>query len=296
LQPFTHLEGDWLEDLFTQGILQPWTPAVFGLNAGNHLSRRAAPTPYAIAPAGMSAIAKVLAQGLSIQRQCRVTQILPVEQGWQLLTDTATDSPEPLVGRSLLLAMPAAQIPPLFSQAIQQQPALSAWVAAANTVEFEPVITVMAGYAPALSTALAGQPPSPQGWMVFADDHAALGWVGLDSSKRPQAPYPVVVLHSSATFAQQHLDASDLPAIGQRLLTLAAQPLGPWLATPDWLQVHRWRYGLVKRPYPTQLWATTEVPSLVGCGDWCGGTGVEAAISSGRAAATSIEQWLSTRA
>ncbi|NJL49586.1 MAG: hypothetical protein HC929_21840 [Leptolyngbyaceae cyanobacterium SM2_5_2] len=131
--------------------------------------------------------------------------------------------------------------------------------------------------------------------MAFGNDHPHLRWVALDSSKRPNPASPVVVLHSSATFATTHLEVQDLQPVGERLLNLAATPLGQWLARPAWIQVHRWRYGLVNQPLQRPTLSSPTIPNLLACGDWCGGNGVDAAISSGQAAAAQIGQWLKSR-
>jgi predicted NAD/FAD-dependent oxidoreductase len=81
------------------------------------------------------------------------------------------------------------------------------------------------------------------------------------------------------------LAAIDLQAAGYQLLKRSAEKLVPWLAKPDWLQVHRWRYAFAKTPLSTPyLAAATPVP-LVCAGDWCGGMKVEQAFLSGLAVA-----------
>jgi hypothetical protein len=100
-------------------------------------------------------------------------------------------------------------------------------------------------------------------------------------------------LQSSANFAQLHLEASDLQPIGQEMLKYAAQTLElPLLETPEWLQVHRWRYAFPSIPWQNQvLSAQAELP-LVCCGDWCGGNLVEGAMLSGLAASVEINNYL----
>ncbi|NES98895.1 MAG: hypothetical protein F6K32_27765 [Desertifilum sp. SIO1I2] len=112
--------------------------------------------------------------------------------------------------------------------------------------------------------------------------------MGLDSSKRRQAPQPVFVLHSSASFAQQHLEDEDLQPAGQYLLNCAAKQLrSPWLVTPEFMQVHRWRYAFPQQPL-SEDYLFAKPLKLVCCGDWCGGNLVESALQSGLSAATEL--------
>jgi hypothetical protein len=241
----------------------------------------------------MNTLAKTLAQGLSIQRQCRIMALMPLAQGWQLNAETEAETPTAIMARTVILAMPAPQIHPLLTGAMAVMPCLRSLIEPLDRVVFEAVITVMAGYGAGTNPTLGDSPEAGSaGWMVFGHDRSVLRWAGLDSGKRPQAESPVVVLHSSAAFAEEHLDGADLQPVGQTLLNQVAPSLGPWLAHPAWMQVHRWRYGLVKQPHPTNVLSTSAVPTLVGCGDWCGGVDIEAAIASGHGAAHHIAQWL----
>lgn len=288
LQPAAGLA--WIPDLLNQGILQPWHPAEFSLGADERLVSRTTESPYYVAPQGMTAIAKALAQDLTIQRQCQVSQVRPTDVGWTVTATTGDGTVQTWDSKTLVMAIPAAQIPPLLSESVQSNPALAELGAAAADVGFDPVITVMAGYPAGTAIAPRLYPPTAAGWMIEGDNHPTLRWLALDSSKRANPPYPTVVLHSSAAFAAEYFDAADLATVGQQLLTLAADYLTHNVAIPDWMQVHRWRYGFVKKPYPAKVWSTEAVPTLAGCGDWCGGQDVEAAIASGLAAATYLMQ------
>lgn len=278
----------WLPDLLNQGIVQSWQPEAFTLGADNQLVPQPLEEAYYVAPQGMTAIAKTLAQGLSVQRQCQVSQVLPTAAGWTIMATTVDGTTQTWESKALVLAIPAAQIPPLLSESIQNNLALAELSAAAAAVVFDPVITVMAGYPAEHAIAPPQTTSTPAGWMIEGHNHPALRWLALDSGKRPNPPYPTVVLHSSAAFAAEQFEAKDLSAVGQNLLTQAAAALQCDVTTPDWMQVHRWRYGFVQKAYPAKVWATETVPTLAGCGDWCGGRDVEAASLSGAEAAIYI--------
>lgn len=310
LQPTTPALATTIDQGQQAGILQPWQPAVYWATALATLSPALPPTtplapyrpgPYYGAPAGMTAIAKSLAAELPRHQPYRVVALHPVAAGWQLqFAEDATteDAPRPLVTKAVLLALPAPQILPLLAPLVPQVPALAEVVARLETVQFDPVMTALAGYAEDQICCPPGVTPSRQGWLVQAETPMPFRWAGLDSSKRPQPAPPAVVVHSSAAFAHQHIETPNRQAVGHGLLAQTATVLGDWLTQPQWLQVQGWRYGLVRRGLAASYLAIAEhglgpAPLLCG-GDWCQGaeqmgtTGT--ALASGQAMATHLQQ------
>lgn len=271
LKPKGELFRNLVDLLCDRHILQVWN---------NQTQPQSA--PRYIAPGGMSAIAKFLAQGLQIQLHQRVTAINhTLENSWCL----TLESQEELTAKALVMAIPAPQaltlLAPLGGSVLDQ-----GFLENLSAVEFSACISAMVGY-PATSQLL----PHWQD-QKFPDD-PILGWIGLDSSKRPHPQQPVFVLQSSANFAQLHLESSDLELVAQDMLQQAAQILAlPWLTTPEWMQVHRWRYAFPSRPWTNSVLSGKTSPPLVCCGDWCGGYLVEDAIISGLAASVEINHHL----
>lgn len=298
LQPMQASRSEFLAPLLAAGVLRPWHPQVYQLNAAGELLTKPEAEPCYVAPRGMTAVAKDLAIGLPINHLCRVTAIRFNDPCWQVQWETAEGTVETAVAQGVIAAIPAPQILPLLGP--DHQPAgiqhLKQQLAA---VQFDPVITVMAGFgemAPPpfptdLSLTSANPNPARQGWIVEGQGHAAVRWAGLDSSKRGLSAKPVVVLHSTPTFAAAYLEDHDLTDAGQALLKAAA-PLGNWLENPDWVQIHRWRYGFVERPFFRQILYHPDRPGLIASGDWCGGLNAEAAYTSGQKAATALIQTL----
>lgn len=264
-------------------ILNVWTETVFEHTAEASISQPPSRSPRYVAPEGMSAVAKFLAQGLDILLSQRVVAITPTpENSWRL---TLESSNEEITAQALVVAIPAPQaltlLAPLGDSLLDAE-----FLEHLGSVEFSPCISAIAGYPPTSQ-------PLPQWKALTFIDHADLAWIGLDSSKRPHPQQPHFVLQSSPDFAQRHLDTEDLQPVGQYLLQRAAQALSlPWLDSPDWMQTHRWRYAFPRRVWhQAVLSADTPLP-LVCCGDWCGGNLVEGAMVSGLAAATEINNQL----
>lgn len=290
LQPFADPTLSCLPALLETGVLQPWEPQTFTLGVNGSLEAMAVEKLY-VAPQGMSAVAKALAPGLVIHRHWRATAVIPLPQGWRIEGETLSGDRQgesiSIEAKAVVVAIPAPQAAALMDRAALQHEGLAKLMHQLQSVEFESVITTMTGYSPGESARLPFQ-TAPCGWMVVGNKHPVLGWAALDSSKRTDPLEPVVVVHSSAAFAANNIDRSDLESVGHELITAAAGSLAAWLSSPTWMQVHRWRYGFVHRPLGSPVLYSSAVSTLVGCGDWCSGGNVSGAIASGHRAAELI--------
>ena len=287
-----------LKRLVTAGVVQSWTDTVHELSAAGtpSASPMADRYPRYVAPAGMTAIAKWLATSLDIRLSHLVQALAVVDDHWQLTIQKtnpdATKTTETLTAGAIVMAIPAPQAAVLL-QSLPSEVLPEAFLQQVRSVTFTPCVSVLAGDASERQQDWFSQYPEVRS-LTFTKD-ANLSWLGLDSSKRslvpqtalPQttSPQTVFVVQSTAMFAEQYLDAIDLQAAGYQLLKRSAEKLAPWLAKPDWLQVHRWRYTFAKTPLSAPyLAAATPVP-LACAGDWCGGMKVEQAFLSGLAVA-----------
>jgi renalase len=283
-------QGQWsqqlIDVLLDRHLLKPWIDIIHQRDRQGQIHPIDQHPRYA-APDGMTAIAKFLATDLEIWRGQRVVSIDPSQQLWRLTLETADADPAALTARAIVLAIPAPQALALL-EPLTELP--SGLLANLRSVEFDPCLTAIAVYPEHRQLAVSDLP-----WrvMTFANP-IHLDWVGLDSSKRLHPTQPIFVLQSSAEFAQTHLEAADLQAVGGQLLAAATQVI-PWLDQPESLQVHRWRYAFVRTPWRSPH-LTTEIPlPLVCSGDWCGGSQIEAALNSGQVAATQIDRLLDQR-
>lgn len=266
LQPQGELFANLVQSLCDRHILEAWQDQ---------------PQPRYIAPAGMSSIGKFLAEGLPVQLNQRVTAIHPHSPNTWCLT---LESSAQLTATAIVLAIPAPQALALLAP-LGENIVGKAFLDNLTSVEFDPCISAIAGYPPTS--------PLPPGKEWKFTDEPVLGWMGLDSSKRPHPQQPVFVLQSNPNFAQLHLETPDLQPVAQEMLQTAAHSLGlPWLATPDWIQVHRWRYAFPSRPWPHPVLSAHSPLPLVCCGDWCGGNLTEDAMMSGIAASVEINHYL----
>ncbi|MEG4218798.1 FAD-dependent oxidoreductase [Microcoleus sp. Pol14C6] len=270
-----------IEALLDRDILKLWTHTVCEFRQGK-LS--AIPSSCYVAPAGMNAIGKYLAENLEIWFGRRVQAISTTDnQMWHLSLEVSDDNlqtPQELIAKAVVVAIPAPQALMFLNSEIGFKPDI---LDKLRSVEYDPCITVMAGYSATKQQDLSNL--NPQWKSVSFPDNADLAWVGLDSSKRLDLQQPVFVVHSSANFAERYLEAADLETVGQELLSRACEYLIPWLKEPEWLQVHRWRYAFCRNPLPVFCLPTGGDLPLVCAGDLCGEGQIEGALRSGLAAA-----------
>jgi renalase len=256
------LSQQLIQVLLNQSVIHPWTTE-------ENIQRYASPN-------GITAAAKVLANGLTIARGQRV-QSVAFDRLWDLTLEPV-DQPMPnVVAKSLVMAIPAPQAVTLL-EPLAELP--GEFLAKIRSLTFDPCMTAIATYADDL------QLPSWKALTLTQDE--AIAWVCFENSKSDHATHPVLTVQSSAAFAEQNFDAEDLQAIGRQLLDRVA-PVIPQLPAPDILQVHRWRYAFARNPLPETFLSADSLP-LVCAGDWCGGRSIESALRSGLAAAAAISQ------
>lgn len=295
--PYLEAEGRLstllFQSLLDRQILQPWTETVWQWHEAG-TPQPEPPKPRYIAPSGMSALGKFLATALEIWFDRRVCAIVRSQDNiWHLSLDAPrhwADLPLELTAKSIVFAIPAPQILPILQTLDDVS---SEFLEPVGSIEYDPGFAVIAQY-PAQNRA--ELEPVDRPWRAIGfPQHDELSWLGLDSRKRSDRSQPIFVLHSSAEFARNYLESEDLEKLGKQLLERAASLLNPTLATPEFLQVHRWRYAFPRRVYPQDCLSAGLPSPLVCCGDWCGEQRIETALRSGLAAASAIDSQLQHR-
>jgi renalase len=272
LQPKSDQFRHWVADLVDVGILRLWSEGIYHLTADGVLQPPSKSAPCYAAPTGANSIAKYLGRDLEIISNRLVTGISPVDHGWQLSSNT--DPEWYLTAEQVIFATPPAQALMITSSVIDADCRHQL-----SNVRFTRSITAIAVYPESQQNIAATIP-----WQgIQAHDHPLLAWIGLDSSKQVEPNQPVLVIQSSAAFADRYFDAPDLTIVGQQLLDLAS-PFVP-LHSPELIQVHRWGYAFAQNPIVAKFLTTKTSAPLHFCGDWCGGNRVESAYLSGLALA-----------
>jgi renalase len=293
--PYLEAEGRlsslFFQTLHDRQILQPWTETVWQWDSATDPQPEPSKLRY-IAPSGMNAVGKFLAMDLDIWFDRRVCAVTSTKDNlWHLSLDAPRyggDLPFELAAKAIVVAIPAPQALSILETI--GDVSSSEILERVRSIEYDPGFAVIAGY-PAQNRAQLEEVDRPWRAIRFPQ-HDELRWLGLDSSKRVHPPQPIFVLHGNAQFAREYLEYEDLDALGKQLLDRAASLLLPALATPEFLQVHRWRYAFPRRIGDRDCLTPNFPLPLVCCGDWCGENLIETALRSGLAAASAIDSQL----
>ena len=259
----------WLET----GDLRVWSYGFHTLDeAGLHAPEPG--HPRYVFPAGMNTFGKLLAEGLPVERETRVTGLRPYGDAWQLAADT-TSGTQTFEAQRVVLNMPPEQALELCDfdlNTFEPEPEVRE---ALQGVVLQPCFSLMTGFEADLE-------PEWQGVKLSGDDNP-LAWIAHDSSKRVSPPETVLVAHSTPEFARENFALSFEKVTSQLLSRLTE--IDERFSTPRWTDVQRWRYAMATQSLEKRY---LQQGSLLFCGDWCGGNKLEDAYLSGLAAARAV--------
>ncbi len=281
LKPKSTQFQELLNQLVDRKVLRVWTDAIHELDQQGKIQPPQNRSPCYAAPNGITAIAKFLSIGLTLRLNHRVERI-ESRDVWRLHCETG----EVISASAIVIAIPAPQAA-VICESIDRD-----FVDQLKAIEYSPCISAIALYPSERQAEV-----KRLGWKaIVCPSDPDLGWIGIDSTKQLNPAQPAIVIQSSANFATQHLDDSDLQQVGERLLRRAAEVTAArWFANPEVLQVHRWRYAFPINPLSDQYLAANTANPLVCTGDWCGGNRVERAFQAGLATANYLNQRFSER-
>lgn len=244
--------------LIADGVVAEWP-----LNGGDATFGQ----PRYVGINGMNAVAKALAQNLTVRTAETVLTIRADAGGW--LVETASE--QPYRADTLLITIPAPQALALLQQsAVTLSPDDTASLAA---IAYQPCIAVM------VALNQPGALPEPGAFRYETGDVA---WV-VDNTRKGISPnQPSITIHASADFSHTHFD-DNLDGVGQHLLG----QLSEWIPADSVssVQVHRWRYSLARQRHPAPFLAVDALHPLLFGGDGFGAGNVEGAFTSGLAMA-----------
>lgn len=227
-----------------------------------------------IAPSsGVNALARHLAGSLDVRPDTLVEKIAleadPNESTGRLWT-LSTAAGDRLWAKTIALTMPAPAARKLLEPTAEQDAALAPVIALLRLIHFVPCLTIIARYP-------AGTPAPP--WEAcYPRGSTAVHTVLHDSSKRPGDSRLTLVIQGKPGFSRKNLDVPE-EIWSHNLMEEAANELGPWIRTADFVQPHRWRYARVA--------AGTELASPLVA--HCGGGAVLAVAGDGLHPAGGVE-------
>lgn len=240
---FAAVVESWAE----RGLVRPWTDRFAVRTATGWGESGAGPVRYGT-PGGLRSLVEDLATGLDVRARRDVADVGP---GPRVDGDPAA---------AVVLAMPDPQACDLLADALTDE------LAAVDGREFEPAFAIAAGWTERCWRDLDG---------AFVADDPDLTWVADDGRRRGDGA-PVLVAHTTATFAAPHLDRP-------------ADAAGPALAAlrrvleidrpPEWSYLQRWSLARPVTPHDAPYHLGDAMVGL--CGDAWGSPRIETAWTSG---------------
>jgi hypothetical protein len=222
-------------------------------------SRRADTVERYVGIPAMDTLPRFLATGLRVESSVRIAEVVRDGRRWRLRD---ADGVERGPYDALIVSTPPAQAVPLLSGA----PTLAK---AAARADMRPCWTAL--------VAVDGSVPVQ--WDVAQIDGARLEKLIRNRAKSGRPAAETWVLHAGARWSAKHLELSRETVVGRllegfRAVTGAPAP-GIVFST-----AHRWRFARPSTPLADGFLWDRDLRAGA-CGDWCRGSGVEAAFVSG---------------
>lgn len=243
------------------GVITPWHGRLARLTA-NTVVASADDQVRFIGKPSMQAPVVALLQNITVQTSCQVDQLAFDGKRWQLFSAGVS------LGQfnHLVLAIPQQQAEQLLQYAISLNPEL-------NQLFATPALLPCW----AVNVTLAHSPWPYDG--IFGETGHPLSWLARQGSKPGRCQGEHWLLHFSAAFSQQYLeaDSSEIAKLAlQALQQLTGEPLSAKVS-----HCHRWRYAQQNPAFPHYGMVYRPELALGLAGDWLNGGRVENAWLSG---------------
>ncbi|WP_322488172.1 NAD(P)/FAD-dependent oxidoreductase [Chloroflexus sp.] len=237
-------------------------------------------------PAGITRLAKYLANGLDVRLETTVASIHTADDCYRL---TAADGNDLGYFDAILLTTPAPQSATILA-ASDLAPESTALITALHSVQYRRSISITAAFP--------HRPAVPWYALVNTDRHHPISWLACEHDKPGRAPDGIglLIAQMSNSWATTYWDelqkgtftpTDPLPPPIHEALAMIWMLAGD-LDAPLWVNVQRWRYAL-----PDTATPLTTMDRIVVAGDMVAGQGrVHLAIEDGWRAADQIRGWL----
>lgn len=259
--------GDLILPLLSDGTARIWSEGfpTHDSNIKKSQTGELSVYPRYCGAAGMTAVPKRLAQGLTIRLGNMATTITRDRSKWQV----ALDNDEKFRSDVVILTPPLPQTLALLDASHIDLP----------TGDRRPLSSIT--YDPCLALLVTLDRPSlikPPGAIQVNGDK--LAWIA-DNNQKGISPVTSVTLHATPQFSRAMWDRNDA-AIARQMAGAAQAWLGP--SSLEY-QVKRWLYSRPTSTHPADCLLVESSPPLILAGDAFGGPRIEGAALSGLAAA-----------
>lgn len=275
---------EFVAELIDQDLLQVWGEN-FSAYDGEKLLERTPNQPNQplyTSTKGMNAIGKYLARWVDVRTDTKVGGLTyfgtnrSKKRSWMInLT-----SSEAIGADAVIIAVPARQAYGILSSCIDETNTLKI-VRVIDEVSYSPSFSLMAGY---------NKLEVPE-WEGIVCRNSLLSFISNESLKR-NLDTASFVLQANAQFSRNHREENP-DVVARKMVSEFVEITGGWAASPDWNQLHFWRYSqaneVIGSPF---LELEDEDAPLALVGDYFEGNTVDHAYRSGYQLAKHwLEKW-----
>lgn len=222
--------------------------------------------PRYVGHAGMAPLMKNLWKGKTIEKETKITTVVPGDKGWLLHADT-----NQMEARAVLLTSPVPQS----LEMLQEVPGERRWEEDLSSIRYDPCLSVMIEYE--------GESPLVAPGGIQTKD-PRIQFIGCNYQKGISDSC-ILTVHAEGEWSREHWDDSG-EVFAEELCRIA----GPLFDQKKIMKLHpkRWRYAKPVHMYPDRSRSYDSPYPLAFAGDAFGEGKVEGAILSGKDAAGKI--------
>jgi renalase len=255
-----------LEPAIEKGIVQAWSVPLMRTDAAGQAQRLEDRAPRFVAVPGMTALAKLMANRLTVHSDQKIAALDGRPGEWVLATPQTAHGPFDWV----ICTAPAPQTLDLLPLSEPDR-------AAVSTVRMSGCFTLMLRLPQDMALPFSASQV----------EHPLISWIAANHTKPDRDPSHALVIHANNQWSDMHLE--DSPEAVRDLMLDALKRLFPTIAWDEILSVdlHRWRFASVEQPLGRPFILDPAL-KIGACGDWCLGNRVEAAFLSGQALAENL--------
>ncbi len=221
---------------------------------------------------GMNSIGKYLGRWVDVQTENKVGGLTYIggnrtrKRSWMI----NFSSSHTFGADAVIVALPAPQAYGILSTTLDETNALRI-IRQIDDITYKPAYSLMVGY---------GDRELPE-WNAILCKNCKLNYISNEASKREDMQECSFVLQAGKQFTKKHQN-SDEDTVIREMLADFAEIAGGWASSPDWHQLHYWKYSRAEKVMNAPFFELEdhEAPLAV-VGDYFEGNTVDNAYRSG---------------
>lgn len=221
---------------------------------------------------GMNSIGKYLSRWVDVKNNTRVGGLTYIGENRRKKRSWMINliSRETFEADAVIIATPAPQAYGILNTTIDETSTLKI-VREIDEISYNPSYSLMLGF----------DKSNTPDWDGIHASNSSIRFISNESSKHENQDQCTIVVHSTAEFARKHRK-SDEETVKKALLSELADIAGGWSVTPEWSQLHFWRFSqpaqTLNRPF---FEMEVEETPLALVGDYYESGDIDAAYRSG---------------